>query len=69
MSWEVLEVVALPEMEEREIHPGIKVPIATGNSIRKERGETITKAEMDAAGQSEDDIKSLCSSGALREKS
>lgn len=68
MAYEVLEVVALPLHEEREIHPGIKVDIPTGESIRKEPGETITKAELDKAKQSDDDIKSLIESGAMKEK-
>lgn len=67
MSYKVLEVVALPVMEDREVHPGIVVKVPSGESIRKEPGDTITKKEMDDAGQTDDDIKSLIKSKAIEE--
>lgn len=63
----VLEVVALPVMEEREIYPNIKVPVATGDSIRKNPGDTITKQEFADAGQTDEDIAALVKSGAIEE--
>jgi hypothetical protein len=68
MSYEVLEVVALPEVEEREIQPGVKVPVATGVSTRKEPGDTITREEFEQAGQDASAIQSLIENGAIREE-
>lgn len=69
MTYEVLEVVALPVTEMREVYPGIKVPIATGDSIRKEPGSTITEKELEDAGQSDESIAALVKSKAIKEKS
>lgn len=68
MAYEVLEVVALPVQEEREVHPGIKAMVATGESLRKEPGDTITKQEMKDHGQSDDDVKSLIRAKAIKEQ-
>lgn len=67
MSWTAKEVVALPVLEEREVHKGISAMVATGESVRKEPGDKISKKEMDEAGQSADDIASLVKSGAIEE--
>ena len=67
MAYKVLEVVGLPVMEDREIHPGTIVPVATGEVVRKEPGDTITNKEMEAAGQTDDDIKALIADGAIEE--
>ena len=40
---------------------------ATGEVDRKEPGDSITKKEMDEAGQSANDIESLIASGAIEE--
>lgn len=69
MSWEVLERVGLPEFAEREVHPGIKVPVPTGDSVVKEPGDTITQAELDKFKQSPEDIKRLERDKAIRRKS
>lgn len=69
MAFKVLEVVALPVMQEREVHPGIKAMVPVGESVRKEPGDTITKAEFKEHGQSDDDIKSLIKSKAIEEVS
>jgi hypothetical protein len=69
LSWEVLERVGLPVMEDREIYPGLpKVPFATGDTIYKDPGDSITKKEMEDARQDEDAIASLIKSGAIQEK-
>ena len=67
MAYKVLEVVALPVHEEREVYPGIKAKVPTGESTRKEPGETITKDEFSKHQQTDDDIKSLIKSGAIEE--
>jgi urease beta subunit len=67
MAYEVIEVVALPVIEDREIHPGITVPVPSGDVVRKEPGDTITKKEMEAAGQTDEDIKKLIEDGAIKE--
>lgn len=74
MSYEVLERVGLPVREERVVHKmsdgqEIKDLVATGNTIDKFPGDTITEAEMKTAGQGPEDIKSLIESGAIKEKS
>jgi hypothetical protein len=67
MAWEVVEVVALPVHEKREVYPGIEADVPSGKVTRKEPGDTITKAEFQAHGQTDDDIKSLVKSKAIRE--
>ena len=67
MAYKVLEVIGLPVMEKREIHPGIEVDLPTGESIRKEPGDTITKQELEDAGQTEDDVKRLLKEKAMEE--
>lgn len=69
MTWEAVEVVGLPVTEMREVYPGIKAPIATGETIRKEPGDPITQKEFDAAGQTPEQIKSLVTAKAIKEKS
>ena len=73
MSYEVVEAVGLPVMEERVVHTKtdgteVKDFQATGETIRKEPGDSITKKEMEDARQSDDDIASLIESGAIKEK-
>jgi urease beta subunit len=67
MAYEVLEVVNLPVHEEKEIHPGVKVNLPTGEGVRKEPGDKITKAEFLEHGQTDDDIKKLIKDKAIRE--
>jgi hypothetical protein len=67
MAYKVLEVVGLPVLEDREVHPGITVPVPSGEINRKEPGDTISKKEFDEAGQSADDIAALIKSGAIEE--
>lgn len=68
MTWLVKEVVGLPIHEDREVHPGITVPVPVGEILRKNPGDKITKAEMDEHGQTEDDIKALIKDGAIEEE-
>ena len=72
MSWKVLSVVGLPVLEERVVHrysdgTEVKDKMATGEVDRKEPGDSITKKELDEAGQSANDIESLIASGAIEE--
>lgn len=67
MSYNVLEVVALPVFEEREVHPGVKANVPTGEVTRKEVGSTITKDEMKRHGQTDDDVKALIKAKAIEE--
>lgn len=68
MSYVVKERVGLPVLVEREVHPGIKVKVPSGDSKIKEPGAKITQKELDDAGQTADDIKSLIASGAIEEE-
>jgi hypothetical protein len=68
MTYIVKEVVGLPVLEDREVHPGIVVPVPTGESIRKEPGDKITKAELEKAGQTDDDISKLLKDKAIEEE-
>jgi uncharacterized iron-regulated protein len=73
MSYEVVEVVGLPVVEEILVYvkrdgTEIKDEVATGETIRKEPGDTITLRELKKAGQTEDDIAALVESGAIKEK-
>jgi hypothetical protein len=73
MSYEVLEVVALPVMEERVVYTmsdGTEVTdmVATGESIRKEPGDTLTVKELQQHGQTSEDISALVKAKALKEK-
>jgi hypothetical protein len=52
-----LTVIALPVLNEDGF--------ATGETIRKEPGETITKAEWKEAGQSDEDVSELLASGSI----
>jgi len=56
VPYKVLEVIELPVQVKREVHPGIEVDVPSGEAIRKEPGETITKAEFEEHGQGEDEI-------------
>jgi hypothetical protein len=67
MTYTALAVVQLPVMETREVHPGIEAQIPTGESIRKEPGDKITKAELSEAGQTDEDIKRLLKDKAMEE--
>jgi len=58
VAYKVLEVIALPVMEG---------DVATGETVRKEPGESITKEELKKHGQDDDAIKSLVKSKALEE--
>lgn len=74
MAYEVIERVALPVMEERVVYTKsdgeeIKDTVATGETILKEPGDTITNKELTEAGQGEEAIASLIESGAIKEKS
>ena len=74
MSYEVVEVVALPVMEERVVYvksDGTEVTdkVATGESVRKEPGDTLTAKELKDAGQSSEHIAALVESGAIKETS
>jgi hypothetical protein len=73
LAWEVLERVGLPVREERVVYTlsdgtEIKDVVATGEVAMKEPGDTITKAEMDAAGQTDEHIKNLEKTKAIKEK-
>lgn len=59
MAYKVKEVVALPVFEG---------DVATGETVRKEPGETITKKEFQEHGQDENAIKALISDGAIEEE-
>jgi hypothetical protein len=59
------ERIALPVMEDREIHPGITVPMATGDSVIKEPGDKITIKELQDAGQTPESIQALVQDGAM----
>lgn len=66
MPYKVLEVVALPVMEKLETPEGT-VMVASGESVRKEPGEKITKAEMEKHGQDDTSIAALIAIGAIEE--
>lgn len=73
MAYEVLERVALPVLEERVAYvksDGTEITdtVATGETIIKEPGDTISNKEMTAAGQTDESIASLIESGAIKEK-
>lgn len=67
MPHKALTVIALPEMVEREVHPGIVVDVPSGESKRFEPGETITKKDLADAGQSDEQIAELIEFGSLSE--
>jgi hypothetical protein len=69
LSYVAKEVIGLPVHEDREVHPGITVPVPIGETIRKEPGDKITRAELKAHGQSDEDIEKLIKAGALEEES
>ena len=74
MSYEVVEVVGLPVMEERVAYvksDGTEITdiVATGETIRKEPGDTISDEEFKEAGQTDEGIQSLIESGAIKEAS
>ena len=54
-----LTVIALPVLNEDGF--------ATGETLRKEPGDTITKEEWKKAGQSEEDIKAMADAGSISE--
>lgn len=58
MGWTVKERLGLPVLNEKGDVEGTEALLP---------GDTITKAEFDAAGQTEDDIKSLVAEGAIEE--
>jgi hypothetical protein len=64
MSYEVVDTIGLPVLEERVVHSmsdgkEIKDKMASGETIRKEPGETVTLAELKKAGQTQEQIASL----------
>jgi hypothetical protein len=59
MAYKVKEVIALPVMEG---------DVATGESVRKEPGDKLTKKELQDAGQDDKAIESLVKSGAIEEE-
>lgn len=65
--YKALTVIALPEMVEREIYPGIKKMVPNGNSTRYEPGATITKKAFKDACQSDEDIALMIKEGQLSE--
>lgn len=67
MAYEVLEVIELPVQVKREVHPGITVDVPSGEALRKEPGQTITKAEFKEHGQGDEEIAHLIKSKAIRE--
>jgi len=67
MTYTVKEVVGLPVLEDREVHPGITVGVPTGEIVRKEPGDKITKAEFEKAGQTDEDISKLLKDKAIEE--
>lgn len=69
MAYTVLEVVGLPVHEDREVHPGVIVPVPTGKITRKEPGDTITKEEFKKHGQTDEDISRLVKDKAIEEGS
>jgi hypothetical protein len=54
-----LTVIALPVLNDDGF--------ATGETIRKEPGDKITKAEWDAAGQTDEDIQNMVNAGSISE--
>src|SRR4051812_22005040 len=52
-----LTVIALPVLNEDGF--------ATGETNRKEAGDKITKAEFDAAGQTDEDIQAMTAAGSI----
>jgi len=68
MAWKAKTVVALPVLEDREVHPGIVVQVASGETIRKEPGDKISKKDMDEAGQTAEDIERLIADDAIEEE-
>jgi hypothetical protein len=67
MAYKALTVVNLPVLEDREIYPGIVVPVPTGDGTRKEPGETITKQEMKDAGMDEEKLAAMLQAGSISE--
>jgi hypothetical protein len=67
MTWNVLARVGLPVHEDREVWPGVTVPVPTGESTYKDEGDTITAEEFEEHGQTPDDIDALVESGAIEE--
>jgi hypothetical protein len=59
MAYKVKEVVALPVFEG---------DVATGESVRKEPGDRITKKEFEEAHQDNEAIASLVKDGAIEEE-
>lgn len=57
--YKALTVISLPVLNEDGF--------ATGETIRKEPGSTITKAEMSKAGQTDEDIKNMTKAGSISE--
>lgn len=57
--YKALTVISLPVLNEDGF--------ATGETIRKEPGSTITKAEMKSAGQTDEDIKNMTDAGSISE--
>lgn len=73
-KYEVVEVIGLPVMEERVVYTmtdGTEVTdmVATGETVRKEPGETVDQTELQEYGQTIEDIEKLVDAGALKEAS
>lgn len=54
--WIATTRIGLPVMEEREVWKGITAPVATGESVTKERGDRITKTELESLGWPDEKI-------------
>lgn len=65
MAHKALTVIGLPVCEEREVWKGIVAPVPTGETIRKEPGETITKQEFKDAGMTDEEIQAMEEAGSI----
>jgi hypothetical protein len=72
-TYDVLEVIGLPVMEQRVVYTmsdGSEITdmVATGQTTRLEPGETITTDELEQHGQTTEDVEKLVDAEALREQ-
>ena len=59
MSYKALTVIGLPVTEEREVWKGITAQVPTGEILRKEPGDSITKKELLDSGHTEEEIAAM----------
>lgn len=60
-----LTVINLPVTEEREVWKDIKALVPTGDSIRKEPGDKISKQEFKDAGMTDEEISEMEAAGSI----